>query len=178
MRLPYINETIVRRVNGILRGAKAPIKPVWTNNNSLQRKLISSALTRPPCPAGNRHCHACTNGLDKKCSTRNAVYKITCRPCETAERAETYIGECTRPVRYRFNEHLSNARLRKLDTPLGEHILHSHNDLSNSDINKSFRIEILDTGKDCAEVKIMESIHIRNLRPSLNTMQSSWPLTH
>ena len=39
MRLPYINETIVRRVNGILRGSKAPIKPVWINNNSLQKNL-------------------------------------------------------------------------------------------------------------------------------------------
>ena len=35
----------------------------------------------------------------------------------------TYVGECTRPVRYRFNEHLSDARLRKTDTPLGEHIV-------------------------------------------------------
>ena len=45
-------------------------------------------------------------------------------------------------------------------------------------INNTFRIDILDRGKDCAEVKIRESLHIRKLKPSLNTMQSSWPLTH
>ena len=35
MRLPYINETVVRRVNGIIRSSKAPIMPVWVNENSV-----------------------------------------------------------------------------------------------------------------------------------------------
>ena len=177
MRLPYINETIVRRVNGILRGSKAPIKPAWINDQSLQKSLISSALVSPPCPSGNKRCHTCQNGLQGKCNTKNVIYQITCKPCETKQLTESYIGECTRPVRYRLNEHLSDARLRKPDTPLGEHILHAHLDTSNTDINNSFRIEILDRGKDCAEVKIKESLYIRNIKPSLNSMQSSWPLT-
>ena len=178
MRLPYINETIVRRVNGILRSSKAPIKPVWINKNSLQKRLVSSALIQPPCPSGNKKCHTCENGLREKCNTKNVVYKITCTLCKTEQRNECYVGECTRPVRYRYNEHLSDARLRKLDTPLGEHTLQSHRNLSNDQINNMFQIEILDRGKDCADVKIKESIQIRNLKPSLNTMQSSWPLTH
>ena len=177
MRLPYINETIVRRVNGIIRGSKIPVKPIWINDNSIQTKLISSALTRPPCPSGNKKCHTCENGLPGKCTTKSVVYRIVCKLCETTQHDETYIGECTRPVRYRFNEHLSDARLRKLDTPLGEHTLHAHSQLPNEDLNNAFRIEILDRGKDCADIKIKESLHIRNLKPSLNTMQSSWPLT-
>ena len=177
MRLPYIDETIVRRVNGILRGSKAPIKPVWINENSLQNRLISSPLTRPPCPSGNKMCHTCDNGLQGRCNIKNVVYKITCERCEGARRNESYVGECTRPVRYRFNEHLSDARLRRPDTPLGDHSMQFHPDLSNSELNKSFRIEIIDRGKDCADVKIKESIQIRDLGPSLNSMQSSWPLT-
>ena len=70
MRLPYINDTIVRRVNGILRGAKAPIKAVWINDNSLQKMLISSALTTPPCPSGNKKCHTCENGLQGRYITK------------------------------------------------------------------------------------------------------------
>ena len=178
MRLPYINETVVRRVSGILRGSKIPVKPVWINENSIQKRLISSALITPPCPSGKKKCHTCENGLKNKCTTKNVIYKITCKSCEANQRVECYIGECTRPVRYRFNEHLSDARLRKLDTPLGEHTLTFHPDFSNTEINNTFRIDILDRGKDCAEVKIRESLHIRKLKPSLNTMQSSWPLTH
>ena len=177
MRLPYVDETIAQRVNGILRGAKIPIKPVWVNNNSLGKKLISSALVKPPCPSGAKKCHTCSNGLQGRCNTKNIVYKVTCLGCQTEQRNESYIGESTRPVRYRFNEHLSDARLRKLDTPLGEHTLQHHANLSNSDIKSLFHIEILDHGRDCAEVKIKESIHIRNQKPSLNSMHSSWPLT-
>ena len=98
--------------------------------------------------------------------------------CETTGRTEFYIGESTRPVRYRFNEHLSDARLRKLDTPLGEHIIDSHQNISNTDINQGFNIEILKTGRDCAEIKIAESIQIRNMKPTMNVMKSSWPLVH
>ena len=176
MRLPYINETVVRRVNGILRGSKVPINVAWVSDTSLQNKLVTSALTRPPCPSGNRRCHTCESGLQGKCTTKNVVYKVTCNLCEAQQHNESYIGECTRPVRYRFNEHLGDARLRRLDTPLGEHILSTHPDISNDKINTSFRIEIIGTGRDCAEVKIQESIQIRNLKPPLNAMKSSWPL--
>ena len=177
MRLPYVNETIVRRVNGILRNSETSIKPVWINDNSLKKNLVSSAFVNPPFPAGNKHCHTCENGLKGKCNTKNVVYQITCKECETERRDASYVGESTRPVRYRFNEHLSDARLHKMDTPLGEHILDHHSDLSNSHINHSFSIKLLDTGKDCADVKMQESMHIRKLKPNLNTMTSSWPLT-
>ena len=64
-----------------------------------------------------------------------------------------------------------------LAATVGEHTLHAHQNLSNPEINSMFRIEIIDRGKDCADVKIKESIHIRNLKPSLNIMKSTWPLT-
>ena len=88
------------------------------------------------------------------------------------------IGENKWPIRYRFNEHLGDARLRRLDTPLGEHVLELHAGISSSDVNNSFRIEILSADRDVTEVKIDESIHIRNLSPTLNTMHSSWPLVN
>ena len=176
MRLPYIDETTAHRVNGILRGSKTPIRVTWTSGPTLGDKLVRSALSQPPCPSGNKQCHTCESGLQGKCTTKNVVYKITCKLCEAEQRAEFYVGECTRPVRYRFNEHLGDARLRKLDTPLGEHIVAYHLDLPNTEINTSFRIEILSIGRDCAEVKIQESLHIKTLKPTLNTMKSSWPL--
>ena len=72
---------------------------------------------------------------------------------------------------------LGDARLQKTDTPLGDHILEYHLNLDNAEINQSFSIKLLDTGRDCADVKFKESLHIRKLKPKLNTMTSSWPLT-
>ena len=178
MRLPYIDEDTVRRVKGILKRSGTNLKVAWTSGPSLAQKLITSALSKPPCPAGPRHCHTCENGLNGKCTRKNVIYRIVCKICATAGRTEFYIGESTRPIRYRFNEHLGDARLRRADTPLGEHIADYHTDASNDEINSGFSIDILSSGRDCAEIKITESIYIRNLNPTLNIMKSSWPLVH
>ena len=98
--------------------------------------------------------------------------------CQLKQRNEFYIGESARPIRYRFNEHLSNARKRKPDTPLGEHITDFHFDTSDTEINAGFTVAILTSGRDNAEIKIAESIQIRKLKPTMNTMKSSWPLVH
>ena len=73
-----------------------------------------------------------------------------------------------------MNEHLGDARLRRADTPLGEHITDVHFDANAADINSGFIIEILGYGRDSAELKITESIKIRNLKTTFNTMKSSW----
>ena len=87
-----------------------------------------------------------------------------------------YIGETSRPVRERFKEHLSDGRLRKLGTGLGEHVLDKHTDLSNKDINSGFHVEILSRNRDIADNKIDESIKIRDSNPNLNTYSKSWPI--
>ena len=77
--------------------------------------------------------------------------------------------ETSRPVRERFKEHMSDARLRKLGTGLGEHVLDKHTDLCHKDVNSSFFIEILSRNRDVADSKIDESIKIRDCNPGLNT---------
>ena len=68
--------------------------------------------------------------------------------------------------------------MRKPDTPLGEHIADAHFNADTSAINSGFNVEILGRGRDSAELKITESIYIRKLKPTLNSMKSSWPLVH
>ena len=82
MRLPYVDENVVKRVNGILRKSKTNIKVAWTSGPTLRQKLVRSAFSRPSCPAGARHCHTCDNGLKGRCTYKNVVYKITCQICE------------------------------------------------------------------------------------------------
>ena len=109
--------------------------------------------------------------------TRMAVYRITCRACANAGIQATYIGQTRRPIRVRFNEHLGDARLRKMDTGLGEHTLAHHTDMPNSDINKNFSIEIITTKDHEAELRISESVLIRDHNPTMNTKSRSWSLT-
>ena len=76
MRLPYIDETTVNRVNGILRRSGTTLKVAWTSGPTLGSRLINSALSKPPCPAGHKRCHTCENELKGKCSQKNVVYRI------------------------------------------------------------------------------------------------------
>lgn len=172
--LPFIDDTLARRVDGAVRSSGLNARVAWVSGKTLGKHLTRSALNSPPCPAGSKRCNTCEAGLDGKCHTKNAVYKISCNLC--LENPATYIGESKRRVRDRFNEHLRDAKHRTKNTPLGDHTLLKHSD---SSINSaSFTISILRVCKDVADLKIAESVEIRNRRPSLNTQTSSWPLLY
>ena len=96
---------------------------------------------------------------------------ITCTVC-TQE--TTYIGESKRSVRLRFNEHLRDAKNMTKNTPFGEHFMKCHRGVKIDD--NTLSISILQVCKDMAELKIAESIEIRNRKPALNIMVSSWAL--
>ena len=106
-----------------------------------------------------------------------AIYQITCLACKRKGIRATYIGQSRRPIRIRFNEHLGDARLRKPDTGLGEHTLEHHTEMDSKEINTNYRIEILTTKEYEADLRISESMYIRDNSPSMNTKTRSWKLT-
>ena len=77
-------------------------------------------------------------------------------------------------IRTRFMEDLGDARNKRRGTDLGDHALTDHNDLQLK--NEDFEIAILHTCKDEANLRITESIEIRNCKPALNKNTSSWRL--
>ena len=170
--LPYIDETLSRRIQGAVKSTGLPLRVAWKSGKTLASVLTRSALEPPPCPAGNRTCHTCEAGLAGKCHTKIAVYKITCKHCP--DNTTTYVGETRRSVRERFMEHLRDFKNRTSKTPFGDHRKTSHENKAVT--STSLYIEILQVCKDVAELKIAESIHIRNHRPNLNTQTSSWRL--
>ena len=175
MRLPFINDTICRRVKGIIRASKLNIRVAWLSGPTLKNKLVRSALEPPACRGKTRR-HAFPNGVSGQCHIKNVVYKILCKECKKVHKSYFYIGETSRPIRERYKEHLSNARLRTLGTALGEHVLDLHSELGHKQINSNFQIEILSRNRDVADNKIDESIKIRDQNPNLNTYSKSWPL--
>ena len=85
---------------------------------------------------------------------------------------EKYIGETSRSIRLRFNEHRKNGKNGEHDTPFGEHMLQSHPDLEPRDT--SMTVKILRVCKDEADRKITETICIRDARPKINDNSTSW----
>lgn len=172
LSLPYVDETLCAKINTIARNSNLDIKVAWTSKNTLKNTLVKSDLTRPECPSGRRVCNACRSGVEGKCTVSGVVYCITCNLCSSAAEPVTYIGECKRPIRSRFNEHNLNAKNASRDTPLGEHFRAYHTDDILPDYPLS--VKILHKAKDHANRKIMESLYIRELKPVLNRNVSSW----
>ena len=144
----------------------------WTSGKTLAQHLTRSAMQSPPCPAGARKCHTCEAGLPGRCHTKNVVYNIVCNMCQ--DKTSIYIGETKRRIRERFHEHLRDAKNQTKDTPLGDHVARTH---PTSIVGpESFSVSIEKVCKDVPNLKIAESIEIRNQRPHLNTQTSSWPL--
>ena len=172
--MPFIDDTLARRVDGAVRASGLNARVAWVSSKTLAKHVTRSALVSPPCPAGSKRCNTCEAGLSGRCHIKNAVYKITCNLC--SENPATYIGESKRRVRDRFNEHLRDAKNHTKNTPLGDHTALSHP--ASSIEPTSFSISIVRVCKDVADLKISESVEIRNQRPSLNSQTSSWPLLY
>ena len=96
---------------------------------------------------------------------------MDCKLCDKDQ--SFYVGETRRSVRLRYNEHIRDAKNIKTDTPFGNHQT-KHPDVQLD--SKSVSIQILHVSKDGPDRKIWESIFIRDLKPTLNTQTSSWPL--
>lgn len=169
MVLPFISDQLSSAVAAAIRGSgQLGVGVTWTNDNTIRRHLVRSALKPPACPGGRR-CHACAAGLQGRCHSSGVVYELTCALCK-----KTYIGESGRMVRLRYNEHLRDAKNQRRDSPWGDHFSIDHpNSLPNP---KSITVRILQVCTNERERKIAESLHIRDRRPALNTNIASWAI--
>ena len=169
--LPYIDDQLSRKINSVARKSELNIKIAWKGGRTLANTLVRSALEQPPCPRGNRKaCHACDAGVSGKCHLKNVVYEITCTLCKAI-----YIGETRRRVRTRYMEHLGDASHKRSGTHLGDHVKESHPDSIVT--NHTFKLKLLHTHiKDAAQMKIIESLEIRNRKPAINKNATSWKL--
>ena len=79
--LPFIDDHLSGKIESLVKNSKLPVRVAWQSGQTLSEKLTTSALEKPPCPAGNKKCHCCMSGLEGRCHSKNAVYMITCNLC-------------------------------------------------------------------------------------------------
>ena len=169
IRLPFISDRVAAQVKSVVRSSGLPVEIAWINANTLKKRLVRSRLNPLPCPSGSRRCHSCHAGLENECGTKNVVYELTCSHC-----GDKYIGETSRPVRLRYNEHRRSAINGAADTPLGDHVKDKHPELNPEDTTVTARI--LRVCRDEADRRIAESLCIRDARTAMNDNTASWQL--
>ena len=100
----------------------------------------------------------------------SVVYKFACAQCSA-----TYVGETSRHLYSRIAEHQGRSPrtgqlLQNVNSNVFKHFLDSGHDINTN----SF--EILTLAQN-SNLKILESVYIEKLKPSLNLTVSSTPLT-
>ena len=166
--LPFIDDQLAKAVQAVIRGSGQPdVSVTWTNQNTIKRQLVRSALKTPPCPGGSR-CHSCAAGLQGRCHSSGVVYQLTCELCH-----KIYIGETGRPVRLRYNEHLRDAKNQRQDSPWGDHFRREHPRCRPEP--KHIAATILQVcNSDSRDRKIAEALWIRRHHPELNNNIAAW----
>lgn len=177
----------------------------YTTGSNLRRQLVRSSLTQPTavdrireidiniersgctrcnnnkCKACNyitpaRHFRSTTNNRSFtvtgaiNCKSRNTIYLVTCKKC-----GKQYVGETSRPLADRINNHLSYIRTRK-NTPTGLHFNGPGHNIQHFSI---IGIEKFDDRPDTTSNLLMKEdtwqtllqtrhpLGINNLKPSL-----------
>ena len=96
-----------------------------------------------------------------KCAVSGAIYMIPCADCPA-----TYIGESGRPLSTRLKEHQKAvAELSEHHSAVAEHVVYTGHEIDWE------AVSILDKEPWQQQRKILEAIHIRRERPSMNRDQ-------
>ena len=105
------------------------------------------------------------------CLRSSLVYEYSCAQC-----ASRYVGSTCRNLYQRVAEHA--GRSYRTNVPLTNpplSAIRNHTTKCNTDIDlNSFKI--LTTNRNILDLRILESLHIHNLKPNLNSMDSAYSL--
>ena len=187
--LPFCSNNLDKQVRRIVRKSNLPVRVVYGQAPNLKQRLVRSALLPSGCTIHDKFveeqrqskrrpgrpredCISCRAGLkETHCDRQFAVYSLTCTIC-----SKEYIGETQRPIRARVQEHFTDTRNRRKDTPWGEHVLSFHKDIDCAkEKTPIFTARILAFEENVIRRKAREAIEIRDRRPEVNR-NGGWQL--
>ena len=164
LTLPYTTEKDANRIRNYIKAKKMQVRPVFTPGKTLKQTFCKSRpLDNNKCVLGNpERCTICSIISNGTCSTRGAVYQITCGLCNSDTK---YQGETDRPLHHRLKEHVGAAANPTAypDNALGQHYAELHNNC-----NAMLHVYILDIQQKTSRRKLSEALFIHKNKPTLN----------
>ena len=101
----------------------------------------------------------------------SVIYKYSCAQCASG----TYVGSTTRALHMRIAEHTGRSFRTGRTVQCSKSSIRDHAGSCSSSIEtKNFKI--LGHEKNEIHLKMLESLHIISSKPTLNEMQSAFPL--
>ena len=162
LTLPFISGAICNKIRNYIKSNKLPIRVIFTPGKKLQDIFCRSRpLDKKTCDLGNsNNCEICPKLIGTTCSTKGAVYLVTCELC-----GKRYCGETERSLHARLMEHRQAARNPRSnpENSLGQHYASQHR---NQTPELTYRL--LDIQSRTVRRKIVEAMYIMRESPELN----------
>ena len=154
LKLPFISDSLNRKINYQIRKYKLNIRLVSTGNKKLRNVLKKRSKM-------NKHpdCAICSKLSKHNCETSCVVYQFSCKVC-----GDKYIGKTARPFYLRYNEHSNSIKNKNNTSALSEH----SQVCRLSGTIDDFNVQFLRCLKDPVETSVVESRLINTYSPRMN----------
>ena len=155
--------SMAKEIRNVLKTCNLKIKVVERSGQTLKQTLVkSNPFRREKC--GESCCALCSNTESNvDCKVRNIVYKIFCKECGDKP-GGMYIGESSRSIGERFNEHWDLYSKQSTRSVLHLHMVESH-----GGFHHNIQVKIIQRFNNDAMLRqVSEAEWIRIERPELN----------
>ncbi|EYC22102.1 hypothetical protein Y032_0018g3714 [Ancylostoma ceylanicum] len=165
--LPFISDEVSAAVQKCILRAQLQDDVVLVNipNDNIKKQLDRNRLYDKQCIA--EHCIVCPHGKEGDCAKVGVMYQIECLDCSAL-----YIGETSRALAVRVNEHLASKRRGSRITPLGKH-RHEAHDGNDFDV----KCKILACESEISARKALEAFWITVCNPEMNSKNECLSIT-
>ena len=159
------NNYLQKHLQNVFCDNNLMIKVKERSGTSIKRQLSKSDPFKNKSCAGE-NCNICTTNTNNNtthinCKTRDVVYEITC------ECGDQYIGETSRSISERYNEHIASMRRKEKQSVLHRHLVEKQHD-----INTNFKLRVLaNCPKDAMLRQVTEAVYINEKKPAINAKE-------
>ena len=172
-----IDSTLMEKVSKSLKGTDSPRGYKMLVMEDGGRTISSDIVKANPFPinnCGRSNCSMCSGGGDSggKCYTSNAVYKFECTRAgctgeevattNTTRPVPTYVGETSRPLFNRAQEHKDLYSKRKPQSAMWRHTEMEHAGVI-LDPNTDFKFTVLNSHRTALDRILEEAVQIQGL---------------
>ena len=103
--------------------------------------------------------------IKKPVELEGVVYHFECNLCKKKNNVASYVGETTRKLRVRINEHFTLYKDRLRLSEISKHVINEHDGELN---RKNWNLRVIYIEKDEFKRKAAEAFFIHKLQPNLN----------
>ena len=125
--------------------------------------MKSNPYPRRPC-SDREKCALCDIRSEVNCKKRDVVYRVSCTGDHDDKRSGTYVGETSRSLGERYNEHAAKYAADDETSVFSSHMREAH-----GGDKLPLQVEIISTHPGDAMLRQnTEAVYIREERPALN----------